>query len=513
MTHVRLLDLIVDTASQRVTRNGARLDVAGLNFQLLACLIAHGDAVVDIDTLMADVWAPAVVNEETVTQRVKLLRQALGDDSRQPRYIRSVRGKGYQLCSAPVPLAEHRKPRGLWFAAAGLVVVVGVAAWIAWPKTAVAPDLRSPLVRRAAYYAAIGQSENNERAISLYQQALQANPDDGDALLGLSRTSSARACLFNGSRADTEQGDALARRVLARDPRSAAAWSALGYAQDCAGRIDDAIASYERAIVLNAADDASRASAAYLYQEKGRLADALRTNLQLPGDASRVRFRDTQVARELELLGFVADAEARLSKIFQLDPDNVFANIAWPQCLYLQGRYDDAQLALDTSLSRHTPHVDLYVMQGELALQRGDRAGAAVAFRAAARLRPEATLPQTLAAIYGEPEVPPAWIDHRIAALTADMQQGQPWPSSMLEVAVLELAHDDKDAAVVAIAHAVDAGFRDRAYLQVSPLFRKLAGDAGFERQLARITDDVARQRQQVLTADWKPADLPPPKR
>lgn len=41
----------------------------------------------------------------------------------------------------------------------------------------------------------------------------------------------------------------------------------------------------------------------------------------------------------------------------------------------------------------------------------------------------------------------------------------------------------------------------------------KLAGKAGFERQLARITDEVARQRQQVLAADWKRADLPPPKR
>ncbi|WEN15559.1 winged helix-turn-helix domain-containing protein [Rhodanobacter sp. AS-Z3] len=513
MTQVRLLDLIVDTAGQQVTRDDARLDVAGLNFHLLACLIAHGDAVVDIDTLMADVWAPAVVNEETVTQRVKLLRQALGDDSRQPRYIRSVRGKGYQLCRAPVPIAASRNARGRWFAAAAVVVIAGVIMWMTWPKAAVTPDLRSPLVRRAAYYAAIGQSENNERAISLYQQALQANPDDGDALLGLSRASSARACLFNGSRADTDQGHALARRVLEREPSNAAAWSALAYAQDCSGRIDDAIASYERAIALNASDNASRASVAYLYQEKGRLADALRMNLQLSGDASRVRFRDTQIARELELLGFVANAQARLSRIFQLDPDNVFANIAWPRCLYLQGRYDDAQLALEASLARHTPHVDLYVMQGELALQRHDRAGAAAAFRSASKLRPEATLPQTLAAIYGEPAAPPAWIEQRIAALKADMQAGQPWPGSMLEVALLELARGDKDAAVAAIARAVDAGFPDRAYLQVSPLFEKLAGEAGFERQLARISDEVARQRQQVLTADWKPADLPPPKR
>lgn len=31
------------------------------------------------DTLIAEVWALAVVNEETVTQRLKLLRRALGN--------------------------------------------------------------------------------------------------------------------------------------------------------------------------------------------------------------------------------------------------------------------------------------------------------------------------------------------------------------------------------------------------------------------------------------------------
>lgn len=511
MTRMRLLDLIVDTASQRVTRDGVALNVAGLNFRLLACLLASGDAVVDIDTLMAEVWAPAVVNEETVTQRVKLLRQALGDDSRQPRYIRSVRGKGYQLCRAPEPAEPGRKPSRPWLVAgtALILVLAGAGFWLASSRST-APDPVSPLVRRAAYYAVIGQPENNERALSLYQQALQANPDDTRAMLGLSRASSARACLFNGGRADIAQGEAMARRVLARDPRNAAAWAALGYAQDCAGRIDDAIAGYDRAIALDPADNATRASVAYLYQEKGRLADALRLNLQVPAEAPRVRFRDTQVARELELLGFTAAADARFAKIFQLDPDNVFNNIAWPRSLYTQGRHGDARVALATALSRHTPHPDLLLLQGELALQGGDRAGAVAAFRKAVALRPEATLPQTLLALYGEPRVAKARIDQRIAELTSELRQGQPWPGSMLEIAILELAHGNRNGAVAAIARAIDAGYRDRAYLQVSPLFAALAGDPDFARQLARINDDVTRQRQQVLAADWKPAGLPP---
>ena len=58
------------------------------------------------DELLETVWAPAVVNPETVGQRVKLLRQALGDDPRAPRYVVGVRGKGYRM-DVPVTRGER----------------------------------------------------------------------------------------------------------------------------------------------------------------------------------------------------------------------------------------------------------------------------------------------------------------------------------------------------------------------------------------------------------------------
>ncbi|MDT9694286.1 helix-turn-helix domain-containing protein, partial [Streptomyces sp. P9(2023)] len=62
---------------------------------------------------------------------MKLLRQALGDDSRRPRYIRSVRGRGYQLCAPPRPASasptrSSRARRLGWDVVA--VAVLGTAA-------------------------------------------------------------------------------------------------------------------------------------------------------------------------------------------------------------------------------------------------------------------------------------------------------------------------------------------------------------------------------------------------
>jgi hypothetical protein len=57
---------------------------------------------------MQDVWPGLIVSPETVSHRVKLLREALGDDSRMPRYIGRLRGRGYNL----VPTAERLSDEG-----------------------------------------------------------------------------------------------------------------------------------------------------------------------------------------------------------------------------------------------------------------------------------------------------------------------------------------------------------------------------------------------------------------
>jgi DNA-binding winged helix-turn-helix (wHTH) protein/Flp pilus assembly protein TadD len=507
----RWLDLRIDTARQTVERDGAALDVGGLSFQLLAFLLAQGDRVVGFDELIVNVWAPAVVNEETVTQRVKLLRQGIGDDGRAPRYIRSVRGRGYQLCAAPEPdeAPSTQKPRrASWLAIAALALAgIGGAGMIAWRSTAI-PPAQDSLVSRANYYAGIGQRDNNERAIALYQQALARTPGDPAALIGLSRVYSARVCLYNFPAEWAEHADSLASQALSKHAGDARAWAAKGYAADCLGRIDDAIAGYEKAFTLDEGDDASRASAAYLYQEKGRLADALHANMQMHGDPSRVRYRDVQVARELELLGFASAAEARYRQGFQLTPDNVFSNIAWPRFLFLQGRFVEARAALDEAMARHTEHIDLYQLAGELALLRGDPADATRAFAQAAALRPQVSLPGTLAKLYGDTPADPRWVAGRIDELDEALRGSQVWPQGPLEIAVLELSRGNHEAAVAAIDAAIAAGYRDKAYLQTSPLFRALADDPGMAHAIDAISTRVAVERQRVLAADWKPADL-----
>jgi DNA-binding winged helix-turn-helix (wHTH) protein len=90
-------DLVIDLARQRVTRAAAEIALPKLSFNLLLVLIRAAPAVLSNDELMAQVWPGLVVSPETVSRRVKLLRDALGDDPRVPRYIAGLRGRGYRL--------------------------------------------------------------------------------------------------------------------------------------------------------------------------------------------------------------------------------------------------------------------------------------------------------------------------------------------------------------------------------------------------------------------------------
>lgn len=101
----RIDDLLIDVRRRQVTRNGADLGISGLSFDLLMTLVRAAPDLVATDALMEAVWSGIIVSPETVKQRVKLLRQGLGDDADNPRYIAGLRGHGYRMVATVLPLA------------------------------------------------------------------------------------------------------------------------------------------------------------------------------------------------------------------------------------------------------------------------------------------------------------------------------------------------------------------------------------------------------------------------
>jgi adenylate cyclase len=106
---LRIADLVVDLGQASVSRGGEPLPLPRLSFDLLVVLARAAPDLVTHDQLMERVWRGVVVSPETISQRVKLLRDALGDDPREPRYVAGVRSRGYRLVAGvePLPLVER----------------------------------------------------------------------------------------------------------------------------------------------------------------------------------------------------------------------------------------------------------------------------------------------------------------------------------------------------------------------------------------------------------------------
>jgi TolB-like protein/DNA-binding winged helix-turn-helix (wHTH) protein len=161
----RVGDLLVDAGRRRVERDGSEIALPGLTFDLLLALAREAPNLSSVDALMQQVWPGRVVSPETVSQRVKLLRAALGDDPDSPRYLTGVRGHGYRLIvpvercaiptkverpasAVPVALAETvapaaspppRRPvtRSPWPFVLALLLAAGL--WLAWSNLRESP--------------------------------------------------------------------------------------------------------------------------------------------------------------------------------------------------------------------------------------------------------------------------------------------------------------------------------------------------------------------------------------
>jgi DNA-binding response OmpR family regulator len=95
---LRIADLEIDVDARSVTVAGAQVVLTGIELDLLVALARRAGRVVPREALLELAGrSDTVVSERTVDVHVSHLRAKLGDDPKQPRRIKTVRGVGYVL--------------------------------------------------------------------------------------------------------------------------------------------------------------------------------------------------------------------------------------------------------------------------------------------------------------------------------------------------------------------------------------------------------------------------------
>lgn len=87
----------IDVANAIALRGEKRLHLSPRAFAVLDYLVTRAGKLVKKDDLHKAVWRGAIVSDGALVVCIRELREALGDEARQPRYIETVHRRGYRF--------------------------------------------------------------------------------------------------------------------------------------------------------------------------------------------------------------------------------------------------------------------------------------------------------------------------------------------------------------------------------------------------------------------------------
>lgn len=329
----------MDVQSGRLTGPDGEVVLRRQAWSLLRELVEHAPGLIARNELLDRVWGREALSPNALPQTISEIRQALGDSARQPRYIETVRGRGYRMACSVVAddslhcaQAAHAKRlpgrRRRWSAAAATVLTgLGLLAWAGWawlghddesgqslaasadPASADGDMSASQRLRRQAEQA---RAEHDVLAAAAHWRALAAiHPRLPDVLIELAR-----------AELDALQGD-RAREALARlqrlpsgdsDPHARLLAAELAILD---GDLDAATAGIDRLLAqaASAGDSDLAVSAAMLLADLGRRdgnLSAVRSRLQTMSDDHRWNLDPQQRGRLLLEAMKLAQEEGQL---------------------------------------------------------------------------------------------------------------------------------------------------------------------------------------------------------
>lgn len=90
-------------------REGSRVALEPKTLRVLLQLVSHAGHLVPKNTLLETVWTDTFVEENTLARAIAVLRQELGDSSRDPRFIQTIPTRGYRFIAPVEALPEISK--------------------------------------------------------------------------------------------------------------------------------------------------------------------------------------------------------------------------------------------------------------------------------------------------------------------------------------------------------------------------------------------------------------------
>jgi len=418
VTRYLIDDLNLDVQRGELTRNGEGLTIPKLSYELLVALAQAAPALLSQQELMQRVWPDRVIGDETLKQRVKLLRKSLGDSASAPKYIEAVRGRGYRIipqvtCECVVkrspsvmldstgndlllnllPLSLHRWVQRPSYIALLLLIFV-VASVILKPlfyqqeielKVGVDPDtLISPLeekVGKSAYnlyqrgreYYKRYRAQDNTIAVDFYQRAIAEKPTFSQAYAGLSQAYSQEYFQFGGNEKTKQSAIDNAYLAISYNNNSPDAYKALGTAYYVSGWLSKSTNALLRANNIAENDREILTNLAFIYSEQGKFEQALFWHKEALQADPNYAVAMLHLAITLQRIGHSELALQWYQKAFEQQPDYLLTTYHFSHLYIELNQFEKAQEIINKSLLVQPEHplllealADSYFYQGNL---------------------------------------------------------------------------------------------------------------------------------------------------
>lgn len=136
---VRFDDFELDRHTFELRRGGVPVRLQQQPARVLAVLLEHAGDLVEREELRRAIWGEEtwVDFDRGLNYCIKHIRTALGDDAEAPRYLETLRGRGYRFIGTTVANREPRPAatRRMWIAAAAVVLLGVLAFWATRQRT------------------------------------------------------------------------------------------------------------------------------------------------------------------------------------------------------------------------------------------------------------------------------------------------------------------------------------------------------------------------------------------
>ncbi|MEP6995620.1 MAG: FHA domain-containing protein [Acidobacteriota bacterium] len=96
-----------DAVRRQVRRGGVVVHLSPKGFELLRLLVANRPRAMAKEELFERLWPEVVVSEASLAGLVAEIRRSIGEDAREPRFLRTVHGFGYAFSDGATAAADE----------------------------------------------------------------------------------------------------------------------------------------------------------------------------------------------------------------------------------------------------------------------------------------------------------------------------------------------------------------------------------------------------------------------